>query len=137
MSISVRGSDGKGQTALEFMMIMVLLMLVFAAVYSSLGERSVVVAERNVQLQAADMADRIGYELDLALAEGEGFSRTFELRPEIGGAEYNVTISGGTIRLSWKGSQVFSETAATNTVGEVEPGRNTVRNNGTHVVVQG
>ncbi len=117
------------------MMIMVLLMLVFTAVYSFIGERSVVVAERNVRLQAADIADKIGYELDLALAEGDGYSRTFELRPEIGGTDYNVTVQGRTIQLLWGDSSVFDETAATNVIGRVEPGDNTVRNNGTHVVV--
>lgn len=112
----------------------VLLMLVFAGVYEGVASQQVQAAETQVQLQAASTADRIGYELDLALAEGEGFYRTIQLPAEIGASDYNISVANGTVRLSWEQSTIFSATAAPRVFGEIGPGTNTIRNNGSVVV---
>jgi len=125
---------GKGQASLEFMATVVLLMLVFAGVYEGVAAQQVRTAETQVQLQAASTADRIGYELDLALAEGDGFYRTIQLPSTIGGADYNVSVANGTVRLDWYRSTVFSTTAVPAVIGEIGPGMNTIRNNGSLVV---
>lgn len=112
----------------------VMLMLIFAAAYESLAAQQLRTAETQVRLHASSTADRIGYELDLALAEGEGFYRTVRLPETIGAAAYNVTVANGTVRLRWQRSVVFSSTAAQGIIGEFSPGVNTIQNNGSLVV---
>lgn len=126
----------KGQASLEFMTMTVLLLLVFAGVYDALATQEIQAAESQVQLQAAATADRVAYELDLALAEGDGFYRTVQLPQEIGSTPYNISVANGSVRLAWEGSTVFARTAAVGIIGSIRPGTNTVRNNGSVVITQ-
>lgn len=127
----------EGQTALEFLAMMVFLMILFTGTYSVLGERQTAAVERQVDLQAAAVADRIGYELDLALTQGEGYSREFELRETIGGSSYNVTVQNGTVALEWAESMTFASTAVRGIDGNVTPGRNELYNTGEEIEVTG
>lgn len=133
MSTSQRSR--KAQTALEFLTMTIFLTVVFAGVYSTLGERQTTAIEREVDLQAAATAEQIGYELDLALAQGDGYERTIDLRDTIGGAEYTVTVRNGTVALEWAESTAFATTGVNDLDGTIGPGRNTIANEGGQVVV--
>jgi len=117
-------------------MMTIFLTVAFTGVYSTLGERQIAAIERDVKLQAATVADRIGYELDLALAQGDGYARDVDLRETIGGASYTVTVTNGTVAVEWEDSIVFSTTAVAVIDGTVEPGRNTIQNEGGVVTVE-
>lgn len=128
MSISLKS---KGQSSLEFVTMMVLLLLVFTTFVSLFSGNQVEAVEEERARIAVAVADQIAFELDLALTEGEGFSRTFDLRESIGGQEYNVTVNGSTVHLAYGDDRsVVSTTATENVTGEVKPGENTVENEG-------
>lgn len=116
---------------------MTFLMILFTGMYTVLGERQTAAVERQVDLQAVAVADRIGYELDLALTQGEGYSREFELRDTIGGSSYNVTVQNGTVALEWAGSMTLASTAADGVEGTIGPGMNEIRNTGGRIEVTG
>jgi hypothetical protein len=113
------------------------LLILFTGTYSVIGERQTAAVEREVGLQAGAVADRIGYELDLALTQGEGYSREFELRDTIGGSSYNVTVQDGTVALEWAESVVFASTAADGIDGTITPGTNELYNTGETIEVAG
>lgn len=114
---------------------MIFLTVVFAGFYSVLGQRQVMIAERQVSLQAEAVANKIGYELDLALTQGEGYSRQFTLPDRIGNADYNISVINGTIVVAWLDSQVLSTTAVDGINGTLQPGTNRIRNTGTAIEV--
>lgn len=110
---------------------LILVLVVFAGFVSFFTERQTDTIETERTRIALAVADTVGFELDLALSQGEGFSRTFQLREDIGGEPYNVTVANGTIKLTYgDDGTVFSSTAAENVTGSVEPGENTVANLG-------
>ncbi len=115
----------------------IFLMVLFTGTYSVLGERQTAAVERQVNLQAVSVADRIGYELDVALTQGEGYSREFELRETIGGSSYNVTVENGTVALEWADSIVFGTTAVDGIEGTITPGMNEIYNTGDGIEVRG
>ncbi|MFB6294741.1 MAG: hypothetical protein ABEI97_03200 [Candidatus Nanohaloarchaea archaeon] len=123
--------NSSGQSSLEFVTMAVLLLLVFTSFVSLFAGRQSDTLQRERQRIAINVADTVAFELDLALTEGEGFSRTFDLRQSIGGQDYNVTVNGTTVLLTYgEDRSVVSSTAADNVTGDVVPGENRVENLG-------
>lgn len=105
-------------------------LLMFSAFFTVFSQRQISAGNLQNQRTAASIADKVAFELDLALTEGSGFSRTFELRDSIGGNPYTVTLHQGTVLLEYGEKDVLSSSAAKNITGTVQPGTNTVTNNG-------
>ncbi|MDY6766187.1 MAG: hypothetical protein SVW77_02360 [Candidatus Nanohaloarchaea archaeon] len=123
--------NSNGQSSLEFVTMVILVLLVFTAFVSLFSGRQVDTLQQERQRIATNVADSVAFELDLALVEGEGFSRTFELRQSIGGEDYNVSVNGTTILLTYgEDRSVVSSTAADNVTGDIVPGENRVENLG-------
>lgn len=127
MSISPY-SRRKGQPALEFMAMFALALLIFSGFYGFFAARQGAAVEQQRQQTAAAVADEISFELDLALVEGDGFSRTFTLRESIGGVTYNVTLGNGTVLVTYSNRTALASTAAKDVIGTAKPGKNRVKN---------
>ncbi len=109
----------------------ILVLLVFTAFVSLFSGRQVDTLQQERERIAINTADTVAFELDLALVEGDGFSRTFDLRESVGGQDYNVSVNGSTILLTYGDDRsVVSSTAADNVTGDIVPGENTVENLG-------
>ncbi len=126
MSTSRRGR--RGQTSLEFLAMFTLAMLLFASFYAFFAQRQAATVQVEQARTAEAVADRVGFELDLALAEGGGFSRTVTLRPAVGGTPYTVSVAGGTVTLMYGDRTVTADTAVRSITGTVQPGTNTIHN---------
>lgn len=135
MSTSV--SVSKGQASFEFLVVITFLSIMFAAAIPTLGDRQIAITERGVSQQGAAIADRIAYEFDLAMAQGDGYYRSFELPKEIAYSSYNVTVGNGTVLVRWAQTHRFTGTAATNVSGTIEPGQNTIQNSDGMIEVVG
>lgn len=107
-----------------------LVMLIFGAFTSIFVDRKVSALEEERNTIAISIADRVGFELDRALVEGEGYSRTTTLRSSIRGEDYNLTLANGTVLLSYGRTSVRGYTAAENVSGSFEPGLNRISNEG-------
>lgn len=116
------------------MLILVLAVFTAFSTFFTAQQASAVDAER--ERVAISTADSAAFELDLALVEGEGFSRTFELRDAIGGEGYTITHDNGTILVSYGGQDVTASTAARDVDGDLEPGQNTVVNEGGEITIE-
>ncbi|MFB6294174.1 MAG: hypothetical protein ABEI97_00280 [Candidatus Nanohaloarchaea archaeon] len=126
----------RGQSSLEFIVMLILVLLVFTSFVTLFSGKHVDALERERRRIALSVADRAAFELDLALVEGEGYSRTFELRESIGVQDYNITVNGTTVLLEYgDGDSVLSSTAADNVTGSIDPGTNTVANDGGVITV--
>lgn len=122
---------------MEFLIIVSLLTLVFAALYQNITSKQVRFTEYQVHKQAEATADKIAYELDLALSEGEGYTRNFTVRDTVGGDSYSLKVKQGLVILEWMNTTVYSTTAVKNVSGEIEPGKNQIVNTGESIKVVG
>lgn len=119
-----------GQSSLEFIVMITLLMMIFAAFVSVFVDKQVSAVEKERETIATTVADSVGFELDRALVEGEGYSRKVDLVSTIRGEDYNITLSNGTVIVDYRGRSVRGYTAAENVSGSFEPGMNRVENRG-------
>jgi hypothetical protein len=100
----------KGQSSLEFLAF-VSLSLTMLAVLSG-----VVVAEQSEFLsgQQSDasrrVADEVSFELEMALVQGDYYSRVFSLPESIGGAPYSVNATRGALKISWRNRSIVEST---------------------------
>jgi hypothetical protein len=100
----------RAQSSLEFLAF-VSLSLTMLAVLSG-----VVVAEQSEFLTgqqsdaARQVADEVSFELEMALVQGEYYSRVFALPETIGGAPYSVNATSGALQVSWGNRTVVEST---------------------------
>ncbi|MFB6166851.1 MAG: hypothetical protein ABEJ62_01155 [Candidatus Nanohaloarchaea archaeon] len=127
MSASTRS---KGQSSLEFIAMLSFMMLAFSGFYTFFVNQQIAAVQNQRAVYAEAVADKAAFELDLALAQGDGFSRNFTLPESLGGADYNITVRGEIVLLEWGERQVLSSTAAPEVQGNLTPGGNRVENRG-------
>lgn len=119
-----------GQSSLEFVAMMSLALILFAGFFTFFADRQTDAAQLQQRQQAVSTAEKVAFELDLALTQGDGFSRVFDLQQDISGEDYTVTLENETVLLEYEGTDILATTAATGVDGDVQPGTNRVENNG-------
>ncbi|MDY6774123.1 MAG: hypothetical protein SVS85_02885, partial [Candidatus Nanohaloarchaea archaeon] len=58
---------------------------------------------------AEKVAEYVSFQVEMALVQGDGYSRVFSLPDRIGGRVYTVTLLNGTTRVEW-GNQTAYQT---------------------------
>ena len=107
----------KGQSAVEFIAYVSVTILALALLTSSISGQQ----RKANQIQGANQAVNtytiIEENIHLAIVNGEGYSRTFEIPQNINRQSYNVTFlpgdENGYIRVDWKGLQDQSRLKST------------------------
>ena len=87
-----------------------MIMIVLAALYGTLTSKQFETYEEQSSIDARQAAENTGFELEMALVQGEGYSRVFNLPADIGGSSYNVTATNGNIIVEYREEQVISST---------------------------
>jgi len=105
-----------------------LALVLFAGFFTFFADRQMTAVAHQQQRVAAATAEEAAFELDLALTQGDGFSRMFDLRETIGGESYTVTVVNETVWLQYQEADILASTAAANVTGDIAPGTNRVRN---------
>jgi hypothetical protein len=103
----------KGQSSLEFLAFVSMSMFMLAVLYTVMADKQAETFEKRSQDNARAILDKVSFNLEMALAQGEGYSRVFSLPENIAGNNYNVLIDGGTARISWSSSSVLDSTRFT------------------------
>lgn len=126
--MSAKNNSRTGQSGLEFLVTMALALLLFTATYSVFIEKKQLADQNQRQQDAEEIADKTAFNLDLALTEGNGYSRSFELPQDIDGEDYNVTIGEEIVLVEYLETSTLATTAVNSIDGTVKPGENTVKN---------
>lgn len=124
-----------GQSSLEFVAMMSLALVLFAGFFTFFADRQATAANIQQDNMAVSVAEKVAFELDLALTQGDGFSRVFELRDDISGEPYTLTLRNETVLLEYEDADILATTAARGVEGEVQPGTNKVKNRGGRLYV--
>ena len=124
----------KAQTSIEFilfisMIFLITLLLISATAYYM--QEYTKERELNVIIKEADM---IKNEVYLAATVEEGYTRTFEIRPEADEPDFNLTQQNNTIILKSLHHE-YTTDLGVNIAGTLKKGNNTIRNNGGNVSV--
>lgn len=122
------GRDRHGQSSLEFMAMISIALVLFAGFFTFFADRQMTAHAIQQQRLATTTAEKAAFELDLALTQGDGFSRIFDLQETIEGEDYTVTVINETVVLTYKETDILAYTAAENVTGDIQPGTNRVRN---------
>lgn len=91
----------KGQSSLEFLAYVSLLALVLAGLHSMILSKRVAAGEYSNNLKADRIADYVSFQVEMALVQGEGYSRTFSVPESLAGSKYNVSLVNGTAIVAW------------------------------------
>lgn len=85
----------KGQSSIEFLSLVSMSALLLAAMYGLIAAKQNQLAT-NEEIQASEsVAEKASFQVEMALIQGEGYSRVFNVREQIRGSYYNLTIGDG------------------------------------------
>ncbi|MEK6824440.1 MAG: hypothetical protein AABY02_01170 [Nanoarchaeota archaeon] len=85
----------KGQSALEFMLLVGFVMFMFVALYGVLNMQLSDRAQQGIYESLLDRSQAVQEEIALAHASEDGYRRVFTLDSELYGQSYNMTIVDG------------------------------------------
>lgn len=128
-----------GQTALELLIMLTLIILFFSVYYTLFSIRSAETIEKRANFFAKGIADRIAFEVNLALTQGENFSKYFEIPETVLGNDYSISIenisSGKLIAVNVNNESFYAFTPAPSIIGDITPGINLLENIGGEIYV--
>lgn len=100
----------KGQSSMEFLAMVSMSLLILAALYTVMADRQVDTVENRIESNAEAVANDISFQVEMALVQGEGYSRVFSVPGSIEGDGYNVTFTQGNILLEWQDRRIIRST---------------------------
>ncbi len=76
-------------------------LLAFSMFYSFLVDKRIEVFERETEYLASSIAEKAAYEINIAVVEGDGFTRNFTLPESLYGVDYDIIPWGGFVFVNW------------------------------------
>jgi len=98
----------KGQSSMEFLAMISMSMIILAVLYGLMTSKQVDTFEQRAQTNAETVATDIGFNVEMALVQGEGYSRVLALPSAISGESYSVNMTNRRTILEY-GDQTVSE----------------------------
>lgn len=81
-----------GQSSLEFLSMVSMSAILLAGLYGFTTAKQVEISEYTRTENARSVMDRVAFEVEMALVQGEGYSRVFSLPQRVSGERYNVSV---------------------------------------------
>lgn len=100
----------KGQSSIEFLSLVAMSSLILAAMYGVMASKEKKAFEYKNRRTAQEVAEKAGFQVELALVQGEGYSRVFSVPTAIGGSEYNITVRDQATVVEWANKTVSRST---------------------------
>ncbi|MFB6192949.1 MAG: hypothetical protein ABEK00_01755 [Candidatus Nanohaloarchaea archaeon] len=104
----------KGQTSMEFFLLFGISMAVLSILFGVITNKQANVFERHNREMAQEVASNVGFQVGMALVQGEGYSRAFYLPRKIAGTNYTVKVVNRTVYVGWNENFVVQDTLYTN-----------------------
>lgn len=99
----------KGQTSMEFFLMFGLSMAALSIMFGAISQKQGQVYEMHNRDMASEVASNIGFQSEMALVQGPGYSRAFSLPGNIAGRPYNVTVVNTSVYISYGDSKFVTE----------------------------
>lgn len=118
-----RGAMKRGQSAIEVILLVGFMFLVFTVLTVAIIERMIDASEENNRQIIADLAAVIGQEITIAAGVEDGYARVFEVPRTLVGMEYELYLIPGRL----KGQNLSSELVLKYSMPEARPYETVVR----------
>lgn len=109
---------------------LILIMLIFATFYTFFVEQQLAVQDEQEVMMANAIAKKAAFEIKMALAQGDGYTRNFTLPDQVRGENYSVNVTDGITIVRWENRSVLASSVAPVVIGNVTAGENRVQNHG-------
>ncbi|PSH00443.1 MAG: hypothetical protein BRC30_03515, partial [Nanohaloarchaea archaeon SW_7_46_7] len=100
----------KGQTSMEFFLLFGLSMAALSILFGVISNKQSTVFENHNRDMAEQVATNVAFQVEMALVQGEGYSRPFYVPRNIAGTNYTVKIANKTVYVGWREKFVTAET---------------------------
>lgn len=91
----------KGQSSIEFLAMVAVSMLMLAALQSVMVQKQSKTYQFKNKQAAQKIAEYVSFQAEMALVQGDGYSRVFSIPEKIGGENYNFTLLNQTVYVEW------------------------------------
>jgi len=92
----------KGQSSLEFLSMVALSALMLAILHGVMVEKQSAVVEYENTRNAEIVARQTAFQVEMALVQGEGYSRVFSVPEKMAGADYTIEVRDGGSAIEWR-----------------------------------
>ena len=120
----------KAQASMELLAFFSMALLIFSIAYMFVFEKTQNAYDLKARADALDIGNHVSSEIDTALAEGDGYSKTISLPSNILGVLYTVSVDRNYVFVSWRGKNAASRTTADSVIGNFIFGNNKISNRG-------
>lgn len=97
----------KGQSSMEFLALVSLSMFMLAVLYTVMADKQVETFQEQSQENAEQIANKVSFNLEMALVQGEGYSRVFSIPQNIAGKKYSLEVEDGVVKVDWGDSDIL------------------------------
>lgn len=100
----------KGQSSIEFLSLVSMSALLLAALYGFISAKQAQLGQVEEQRTAERIAEKTSFQVEMALIQGEGYSRVFNLQREISSSRYEVKIGDGLTMVEYDDERITEPT---------------------------
>lgn len=100
----------KGQTSMEFFLLFGISMAVLSILFGVITNKQATVFERHNADMAEQVASNVAFQVEMALVQGEGYSRPFYIPRNIAGTNYTVNVENESVYVGWREEFVVADT---------------------------
>lgn len=97
----------KGQSSIEFMSMISISMILLAALTTVMASKQKDTADYQATNNAEMVAEKLSFQVEMALVQGEGYSRVFNLPSGIAGSNYTVEVGNGGSEVRWSDKSLY------------------------------
>jgi len=119
-------SQKKAQTAIEFMIIVGVLLFFFTSFFLVLSENINTKSKENINQKVTNLAYNIQEEITLAHESTDGYNRIFKIPEDISGLKYEITMTGSQIYIKSNDDKYAIALPILNTTGTLVKGNNNI-----------
>ena len=91
----------KGQSSMEFLSMVSISMILLAGLTTVMAAKQQDTADYRATNNAELVAEKVSFQVEMALVQGEGYSRVFTLPGSIAGENYTVELGNGGSDVRW------------------------------------
>lgn len=100
----------KGQSSIEFLSLVSMSALLLAALYGFISAKQAQLVNVDEQRTAEKMAEKTSFQIEMALIQGEGYSRIFSLDRKISSSNYDVKVGNGIALVQYEDRMITEPT---------------------------
>lgn len=122
----------KGQSSIEFLTLVIFAMVLFVLFYGEVLKKNNEVLINKIDAEGSLIADKVANEVNIALTQGDGYSKEFMLPGKVYSYEYNISTSSNMVFVEWvrnnKQNSRSARIIVENVTGSFKAGTNTIKN---------